>query len=184
MALNPRRRRGSASAGVDVDEPVTPIEFRLEADVATRVGDDGTEQLGRGYVICDCRTGSPLGDDDFFFRIGGGIVTDIVGIDGHLDDLQRAEFGPGRALSLARRSAGGGTGTGTGTGTEDCIDVMDAGRTLVCGRLPAEAADVVSLYGTDGYDAALALWEWRAASGMRVGLRVLLAPGWTVEELV
>lgn len=177
MALSPRRRRGPASAGVDVDEPITPIEFRLEADAATRVSDDGIEQLGRGYVICDCRTGSPLGDDDFFFRIGGGIVTDIVGIDGHLDDLQRAEFGPGRPLSLVRRSAGS-------AGADDCIDVMDASRTLVCGRLPAEAADVVSLFGTDGYDAALALWEWRAASGMRVGLRVLLAPGWTVEELV
>jgi hypothetical protein len=175
VALSPRRRRGPASSGVDLDEPITPIEFRLEADVATRVADDGKELLGRGYVICDCRTGSPLGDDDFFFRIGGGIVTDIVGVDGHLDDLQRAEFGPGRALSLARRSPGG---------AEDCIDVMDAGRTLVCGRLPADAADVVSLYGTDGYDAALALWEWRNASGTRVGLRVLLAPGWTVEELV
>src|SRR5258708_38367291 len=119
MALNPRRRRGSsasASNSVDVDEPITPIEFRLEADETTHVAARGEQLLGRGYVICDCRTGARLGDDDFFFRIGGGIVTEIVGADGNLDDLQRAEFGPGRALSLARRTA---------AEDEHHIDVMD-----------------------------------------------------------
>ena len=176
MSLSPRRRRGSSTnAVVELDEPITPIQFRLEAGETTQVTAHGEQLFGRGYVICDCRTGAPLGDDDFFFRIGGGIVTEIVGTDGYLDDLQRAEFGPGRALSLARRTA---------AEDEPHVDVLDANRALVCGRLPHDAADVVALYGTDGYDAALSLWEWRSPSGERVGLRVLLAPGWTVEELV
>jgi hypothetical protein len=61
--------------------------------------------------------------------------------------------------------------------------VFDFSRTLKAGELPEETADAVAFYGEESYEAAFCLWEWRSLSGFRGGLRLLLAPGWTVEEL-
>lgn len=178
MVLSTRRRRGSRRfASPDgIGDPVAPIQFRLEAGQETYTTDDGQQLHGRGYTVCDARTGTALHEDDFFFRIGGGMVGEVVDTDAHLVDLQHPSFAPGQVLPLARHGA-------PALDEPALVTVMDAGRTRTAGRLAPELADAVTFYGDDSYDAALCLWEWRAASGMRVGLRVLLAPGWTVEAL-
>ena len=177
MVLSPRRRRGGPlQPPGDGDPGVAPIQFRLEAGHGDRVGPRGEHLEGRGYTICDPRTGTPLGEDDFFFRIGGGIVTDLIGTEGRLRDLQNAAFSPGRALAQQRRDA-------DDPDEPPIVDVLDLTRTLTVGHLPPDVADAVAFYGSDSYEAAFCLWEWRTAGGQRVGLRLLLAPGWTVEEL-
>ena len=50
-------------------------------------------------------------------------------------------------------------------------------------ELSPEVADAVAFQGTDTYRAAFCLWEWRTESGQRFALRLLLAPGWTVEQI-
>src|SRR5579883_1906979 len=95
MALSSRSRRDLAGA----DAPLAPIQFRLEGREELVTTDDGRRLTGRGYLICDARTGAPLGEDDFF-RIGGGIVCDLVATEHHLAKLQSRAFGPGRSLKL------------------------------------------------------------------------------------
>jgi hypothetical protein len=177
VVLSPRRRRGGPlqHPDTDADGGVAPIQFRLEASHDGRVTDDGRRLDGRGYTICDPRTGTPLGEDDFFFRIGGGIVADLDGAEGHGAELQNLAFGPGRALTLVRQEPRVPDGP-------PVVAVFDLSTTLQAGELPPEVADAIAFYG-DSYEAAFCLWEWRAETGQRVGLRMLLAPGWTVEPL-
>jgi hypothetical protein len=156
------------------DAPLAPIQFRLEGREEQVTTDDGRRLTGRGYLICDARTGAPLGEDDFFFRIGGGIVCDLVAAEDHLAQLQSKAFGPGRALRLVATA---------GTGEAPVIEVRDASGAIVVGELPPDVADAVHFYGTETYGSAFCLWEWRSESGTRFALRLLLAPGWTVEEL-
>ena len=165
MVLSPRRRRGGPLEEADAAS-VAPIQFQLQTSKAHVVTDDGRQLDGQGYVICDARTGSPLGDDDFFFRIGGGIVTDLIGAEAHLAELQNTAFRPGRALTLVRPPM-------LQSGEPPVVEVFDLTKTNLVGQLPHETADAV----------AFCLWEWRDSDGQRVGLRLLLAPGWTVEEL-
>jgi hypothetical protein len=178
VVLSPRRRRGGALQPPE-HEPeggIAPIQFRLEASYDSHVTDDGRRLEGRGYTICDPRTGAPLGEDDFFFRIGGGMVADLLGTETHHEALQNNAFRPGRALSLVRQPSQ----------TPDApavVHVLDHHGTLLVGELPADVADAVAFYGSESYEAAFCLWEWRAENGQRVGLRLLLAPGWTVEPL-
>ncbi|MBV9279844.1 MAG: hypothetical protein JOZ41_07170 [Chloroflexi bacterium] len=172
MISSQRRRR----AGTKADAPLAPIQFRLEAreeEVATA---EGRCLNGRGYLICDPRTGAPLGEDDFFFRIGGGIVCDLSGAEEHLEELQSAAFRPGRSLSLVRAGD-------DGADDAPLIEVWDGAGATKVGALPSEVAEAVSFYGADSYEAAFCLWEWRTESGQRFALRLLLAPGWTVEQL-
>lgn len=178
MVLSPRRRRGGPlrPPNADEDNGLAPIQFRLEAGREERVTTDGRHLEGRGYSICDPRTGAPLGEDDFFFRIGGGMVADLAGIEEHEAELQNRAFAPGRPLALVRQPGQAGS-------EPPDVDVYDSTRTLKVGRLPDDAADAVAFYGAESYEAAFCLWEWRASTGERVGLRLLLAPGWTVEEL-
>jgi hypothetical protein len=173
--LSPRRRRGGPLPEPENDG-IAPIQFRLEAGEESTVTDDGRRLHGRGYTICDPKTGTPLGENDFFFRIGGGIVTDLASAEAHLDELQNTAFKPGRALSLVRHPA-------PSNDEPPAVEVFDLSHTKKAGDLPVEAADAVAIYGQDSYEAAFCLWEWRDESGRRVGLRLLLAPGWTVEEL-
>jgi hypothetical protein len=171
MALSSRSRRDVA----DAHAPLAPIQFRLEGREEQFTTDDGRRLTGRGYVICDAKTGAPLGEDDFFFRIGGGIVCDLVAAERHLSQLQSRAFGPGHSLALVAAAAA--------DGDAPTIEVRDAGRTVVVGQLPPDVADAVHFYGTETYGSAFCLWEWRAESGTRFALRLLLAPGWTVEEV-
>ena len=171
MVLSSRPRRDDAAS----DAPLAPIQFRLEAREERITTDDGHEITGRGYLICDPKTGAPLGEDDFFFRIGGGIVCDLSDAELHPDALQSSAFRPGRSLAL-RRPPG-----------PECdppvIGVFDAQGVNEVGRLPADVADAVTFYGTETYGAAFCLWEWRSEGGRRFALRLLLAPGWTVEQI-
>jgi hypothetical protein len=175
VVLSPRRRRAGPLPAPETDG-IAPIQFRLETGESSTVADDGGRLDGRGYTICDPRTRAPLGENDFFFRIGGGIVTDLANAENHAGELQNAAFGPGRALALVRGGA-------PSHDEPPVVEVFDLTRTQKAGELPPEAADAVAIYGEDSYEAALCLWEWRDESGRRVGLRLLLAPGWTVEEL-
>jgi hypothetical protein len=172
VVLSPRRRRSESGA----DAPLAPIQFRLEAREEQVTTSEGRTLTGRGYLICDPRTGATLGEDDFFFRIGGGMVCDLVDADSHLDELQAAAFRPGRSLSLVRHPA-------PDELDAPCIEVRDAASEMVVGELPDEVAEAVAFYGADSYQAALCLWEWRTETGQRFALRLLLAPGWTVEQL-
>ena len=171
MALSSRSRRNMAGA----DAPLAPIQFRLEGREEHVTTDDGRGLTGRGYLICDARTGAPLGEDDFFFRIGGGIVCDLVAAERHVSQLQARAFGPGRTLALVAAPAVG--------GNAPVIEVRDAGGNVAVGQLPPDVADAVHFYGTETYGSAFCLWEWRSDTGTRFALRLLLAPGWTVEEL-
>jgi len=171
MALSSRSRRHVARP----DAPLAPIQFRLEGREEYVSTDDGRRLRGRGYLICDARTGAPLGEDDFFFRIGGGIVCDLVAGERHLAQLQSKAFGPGRSLALVPAPGP--------AGEPAVIEVRDAGGRVVVGQLPPDVADAVHFYGTETYGSAFCLWEWRSESGTRFALRLLLAPGWTVEEL-
>ena len=172
MVLSPRRRRGDR----DSDAPLAPIQFRLEAREEQVTTEEGRTLSGRGYLICDPRTGTPLGEDDFFFRIGGGMVCDLVGAEGHIDELQSPAFRPGRSLCLVRHPA-------TAELEPPVIEVRDAGSSVTIGELPAEVAEAIAFYGTESYEAAFCLWEWRTEAGQRFALRLLLAPGWTTEQL-
>jgi hypothetical protein len=171
---SPRRRRADSAA--DGDPPLAPIQFRLEAREEQVTTDEGRVLSGRGYLICDPRTGAPLGEDDFFFRIGGGMICDLVGSEAHIDELQASAFRPGRRLQLVRRPMGN---------PEDdaVIEVCDAGGSTTVGELPTEVTDAIVFYGAESYEAAFCLWEWRTETGQRFALRLLLAPGWTAEEL-
>lgn len=171
--LSPRRRRGVTQAVA----PLAPIQFRLEAREEQVTTEEGRTLTGRGYLICDPQTGAPLGEDDFFFRIGGGIVCDLVGTDGCLGEMQSAAFRPGRSLALHRRPLDEGDWAPT-------VEVRDAAGTTTVGRLPPDVADAIDFYGAESYESAFCLWEWRTESGQRFALRLLLAPGWTVEQLL
>jgi hypothetical protein len=169
MALSSRSRRHAGA-----DAPLAPIQFRLEGREEQVTTDDGRRLMGRGYLICDARTGAPLGEDDFFFRIGGGIVCDLVATEHHLAKLQSRAFGPGRSLMLVATP---------GAADSPVIEVRDATGTTVVGELPPDVADAVHFYGTETYGSAFCLWEWRSETGTRFALRLLLAPGWTVEQV-
>jgi hypothetical protein len=178
VALSPRRRRNGAGThpGSDNESGVAPIQFRLEAARDNSVSASGEPLTGRGYVLCDAQTEAPLGDDDFFFRIGGGMVTEVVDCESHPNELQNVAFSPGRALSMVRHPA-------SGTNEVPTVEVFDLTGTVKAGELKPEIADAVTFYGADTYEAAFCLYEWRDSSARRVALRLLLAPGWTVEEL-
>ena len=173
MAVSHRRRRSGARPA---DALLTPIQFRLEVREERVTTDEGRQLTGRGYVICDPRTGAPLGEEDFFFRIGGGMVCDVVGGEHHIEEMQSTAFRPGRTLSLARLAS---------EGSEDppVIEVRDGASAILVGQLPTEVAEAVAFYGSDTYQAAFCLWEWKTETGQRFALRLLLAPGWTTEAL-
>ncbi len=160
MVLSSRRRRGATHVA---DATVAPIQFRLEAKEERITTDDGRELTGRGYLICDPRTAEPLGEDDFFFRIGGGIVCELSGAERHIENLQSNAFRPGASLSLVRLAAPSDV-------DPPVIEVRDAAGTVTVGELGPDVADAVSLYGTDTYRAAFCLWEWRTESGWRFAL--------------
>jgi hypothetical protein len=180
MVMSPRRRRSDHHS----DAPLAPIQFRLDAREEEVTTEEGRTLTGRGYLICDPRTGTPLGEDDFFFRIGGGMVCDLAGVEAHLEELQSPAFRPGRSLCLVREEV---SADAEPTEVDDDviprIEVRDAEGRVTIGVLPDEVAESVQFYGVDSYEAAFCLWEWRTETGQRFALRLLLAPGWTVEQL-
>src|SRR5579862_744902 len=124
MALSSRSRRDVAGA----DAPLAPIQFRLDGREEQVMTEDGRRLTGRGYLICDARTGAPLGEDDFFFRIGGGIVCDLVASERHLSQLQSRAFAPGRSLALVASPSA--------DGEPPVIEVRDAASAVAVGELP------------------------------------------------
>jgi hypothetical protein len=177
VLVSPRRRHSGPLRHVDSDDDtgIVPPEFRLEATTETRLSPSGEKEHGRGYLICDPHTGTPLREDDFFFRISGGVLTDVVALEEHIAELQDPAFSAGRVLALVQhppRTAGG----------PPVISVRDPTISLQAGELPEDVAETIAAYG-DGYEAAFCLWEWRSDSGARLGIRLLLAPGWNVQAL-
>jgi len=97
-------------------------------------------------------------------------VVKLAGASYRAEALQDDAFSPGRRLALVPEP-----------GNEhdpNAVGVWDAERRLQAGYVPAEVAP-----GLRGDEQAVSLWEFRGEDGLRIGLRVLLAPaGAWVQE--
>jgi HIRAN domain len=123
------------------------------------------ERGASGYWLRDAATGEAVRWDDERLR-----VVKLAGASYRLEALQDDAFSPGRRLALVPEP-----------GNEhdpNAIAVWDAERRLQAGYVPAALAPELN-----GDEQAVALWEFRADDGQRIGLRVLLAPAdaWVQE---
>jgi HIRAN domain-containing protein len=118
-----------------------------------------------GYWLRDAATGDAVRWNDERLR-----VVKLAGSSYRLDALQDDAFAPGRHLALVREPEN--------EHDPNAVGVWDADRRLQAGSVPAEVAPDVR-----GDEQALSLWEFRDEDGLRVGLRVLLAPAdaWVQE---
>src|SRR5713101_7960932 len=97
-------------------------------------------------------------------------VVKLAGASYRLEALQDDAFAPGRRLALVPEP-----------GNEhdpNAVAIWDAERRLQGGYVPANVAPELK-----GDEQAVALWEFRAEDGQRVGLRILLVPAdaWVQE---
>jgi hypothetical protein len=109
-----------------------------------------------GYWLRDAATGEAVRWDDERLR-----VVKLAGASYRLEALQDDAFSPGRRLVPE-------------PGNEhdpNAVAVWDADRHVQAGYVPADVAPEVN-----GDEQAVALWEFRAEDGQRIGLRILLAP--------
>jgi hypothetical protein len=123
------------------------------------------ERGASGYWLRDAQTGDAVRWDDERLR-----VVKLAGASYRLEALQDDAFAPGRRLALVREP-----------GNEhdpNAVAVWDAGQHLQAGYVPANVAPELK-----GDEQAVALWEFRAEDGQRVGLRILLVPAdaWVQE---
>jgi HIRAN domain len=122
----------------------------------------GELEGGRGYWLRDAASGDALRWDNERLAQVGARVLPLAGGSYRPEALQDDAFAPGSPLALVPEP-----------GNEHdphAIGIWDAGRRLQAGYVPSEAAHLLSLPLQ-----AISLWEWRAG-GLRVGLRVLVAP--------
>ena len=111
-----------------------------------------------GYWLRDAATGEAVRWDDERLR-----VVKLAGASYRLEALRDDAFSPGRRLALVPEP-----------GNEhdpNAVAVWDADRRVQAGYVPADVAPEVN-----GDEQAVALWEFRAEDGQRIGLRILLAP--------
>ena len=111
-----------------------------------------------GYWLRDAESGDALKWDDERLR-----VVKVAGASYRLDELQDDAFAPGRRLALVREPEN--------EHDPNAIAIWDADRRLQVGYVPAEIAPELR-----ADEQAVSLWEFRDDDGLRVGLRVLLAP--------
>jgi hypothetical protein len=111
-----------------------------------------------GYQLRDAESGDALKWDDERLR-----VVKVAGASYRLDELQDDAFAPGRRLALVREPEN--------EHDPNAIAIWDADRRLQVGYVPAEIAPELR-----ADEQAVSLWEFRDDDGLRVGLRVLLAP--------
>ena len=118
-----------------------------------------------GYWLRDAATGEAVRWDDERLR-----VVKLAGASYRLEALQDDAFAPGRRLALVPEP--------DNEHDPNAVAVWDAGQRVQAGYVPADVAPELS-----GDEQAVALWEFRAEDGQRVGLRILLAPAdaWVQE---
>ena len=118
-----------------------------------------------GFWLRDAATGDAMKWDDPRVR-----VVKLAGASYRADALQDEAFEPGRRLALVPEPEN--------EHDPNAVAVWDAGRRLQAGYVPAEVAPELR-----GDEQAVSLWEFRGEDGLRIGLRVLLAPaGAWVQE--
>ena len=110
-----------------------------------------------GYWLRDAATEEPIRWDDERVR-----VIRVAGASYRAEALQDDAFAPGRRLALVPEP--------DNEHDPDAIAVWDADRRVQAGYVPAEVAPELS-----GDEQAVALWEF-VEGGVRIGLRVLIAP--------
>jgi hypothetical protein len=118
-----------------------------------------------GYWLRDAATGEAMRWSDERVR-----VVKLAGASYRLEALQDEGFAPGRRLALVPEPEN--------EHDPHAVGVWDREGRLQAGYVPAEVAP--SLHGDEQ---AVSLWEFRGDDGLRIGLRVLLAPaGAWVQE--
>jgi hypothetical protein len=110
-----------------------------------------------GYWLRDAATGDAMKWDDPRIR-----VVKLAGASYRAEALQDEAFAPGQRLALVPEPEN--------EHDPNAVAVWDAERRLQAGYIPAEVAPELG-----GDEQAVALWEFRAEDGRRIGLRVLLA---------
>jgi HIRAN domain len=123
------------------------------------------ERGASGYWLRDAATGEAVRWDDERLR-----VVKLAGASYRLEALQDDAFAPGRRLALVPEPAN--------EHDPNAVAVWDAEQRVQAGYVPADVAPELN-----GDEQAIALWEFRADEGQRVGLRVLLVPAdaWVQE---
>ena len=118
-----------------------------------------------GYWLRDAASGEAVRWDDERLR-----VVKLAGASYRLEALQDDAFAPGQRLALVPEPAN--------QHDRNAVAVWDAGQRLQAGYVPANVAPELK-----GDEQAVALWEFRAEDGQRVGLRILLVPAdaWVQE---
>ena len=110
------------------------------------------------YWLRDAASGEAMRWNDPRVR-----VVKLAGASYRADALQDEAFAPGRRLMLVREPEN--------EYDPNAIAVWDAERRLQGGYVPADVAPELR-----GDEQAVSLWEFRDEQGVRIGLRVLLAP--------
>ena len=116
------------------------------------------ERVESGYWLRDAATGDALKWDAPGLR-----VVKLAGSSYRTDALQDEAFAPGRRLALVREPEN--------EHDPNAVAVWDRERRLQAGYVPAEVAPTLQ-----GDEQAVSLWEFLDEDGLRIGLRVLLAP--------
>jgi HIRAN domain len=111
-----------------------------------------------GYWLRDAANGEAVRWDDERLR-----VVKLAGASYRLEALQDDAFSPGRRLALVPEPGN--------VHDPNAVAVWDADQRVQVGYVPADVAPEVN-----GDEQAVALWEFRADDGQRIGLRILLAP--------
>jgi hypothetical protein len=118
----------------------------------------GSTEEGRGYWLRDAATEEPVRWRDDRLR-----VVKVAGASYRAEALQDPAFDPGRRLALVPEP--------DNEHDPNALGIWSEERTLQAGYVPAEVAAEVPRDWQ-----AVSLWEFRGATGERIGLRVLLAP--------
>ena len=123
------------------------------------------DRRGAGYHLRDAATGEVVTWEDPRVR-----VVAVAGVSLRADAVADGSFDPGARLALVPEP--------DNEHDPNAIGVWDAERRLQAGYVPAEGAPEL-----DGDEQAVSLWEFRGDDGLRIGLRVLLAPAdaWVQE---
>jgi hypothetical protein len=90
-------------------------------------------------------------------------VVKLAGASYRADALQDDAFAPGQRLALVPEPEN--------EHDPNAVAVYDSTRRVQAGYVPAEISPELS-----GDEQAVSLWEFRGEGGLRIGLRVLLAP--------
>jgi hypothetical protein len=116
-------------------------------------------EAGRsGYWLRDAATGEAMRWNDERVR-----VVKLAGASYRADALQDDAFAPGHRLTLVPEPEN--------EHDPNAVAIWDAERRLQGGYVPADVAPELR-----GDEQAVSLWEFRDEQGVRIGLRVLLAP--------